>query len=40
MPLAALGRDRRLWKASLVLTAVMVCFQLLSYIPHGSTVAL
>lgn len=40
MPLTALGRDRRLWKASLVLTAVMGCFQLLAYIPHGSTVAL
>ena len=40
MPLAALGRDRRLWRASLVLTVVMACFQLLAYIPHGSTVAL
>jgi alpha-1,6-mannosyltransferase len=40
MPLAALGRDRRLWKASLVLTGVMVCFQLLAYIPHGSAVGL
>jgi alpha-1,6-mannosyltransferase len=40
MPLAALGRDRRLWKASLVLTGIMICFQLLSYVPHGSTVAL
>ena len=40
MPLAALGRDRRLWKASLVLSGIMICFQLLSYVPHGSTVAL
>jgi hypothetical protein len=40
MPLAALGRDRRLWRASLVLTVVMASFQLLAYIPHGSTVAL
>jgi hypothetical protein len=40
MPLAALGRDRRLWRASLVLTAVMACFQLLAYIPHGSAVGL
>ena len=40
MPLAALGLDRRLWKASLVLTGVMVGFQLVAYIPHGSTVAL
>jgi alpha-1,6-mannosyltransferase len=40
MPLAALGRDRALWKTSLVLTVVMVCFQLLAYIPHGSAVGL
>jgi Glycosyltransferase family 87 len=40
MPLAALGRDRRLWRASLVVTVMMASFQLLSYIPHGSTVAL
>jgi alpha-1,6-mannosyltransferase len=40
MPLAALGRDRRLWKASLILTGVMVCFQLLACIPHGSAVGL
>jgi Glycosyltransferase family 87 len=40
MPLAALGRDRRLWRASLVVTVVMASFQLLAYIPHGSTVAL
>jgi Glycosyltransferase family 87 len=38
MPLAALGRDRRLWRASLVLTCVMGGFQILSYIPHGSGV--
>jgi Glycosyltransferase family 87 len=40
MPLAALGRHRALWKASLILTGVMVCFQLLAYIPHGSAVGL
>ena len=40
IPLAALGRDARLWKASLVLTGVMGCFQLLAYIPHGSAVGL
>jgi Glycosyltransferase family 87 len=40
MPLAALGRDRALWKTSLVLTGVMVCFQLLAYVPHGSAVGL
>jgi hypothetical protein len=38
MPLAALGRDARLWKASLLLTGVIGCFQLLAYIPHGSAV--
>jgi hypothetical protein len=40
MPLAALGRDRRLRRWSLVLCAVMLAFQLLSYIPHGSAVNL
>jgi alpha-1,6-mannosyltransferase len=40
MPLAALGRDRRLWNASLVLTGVITCFQLLAYIPHVSAVGL
>lgn len=40
IPLAALGRDRRLWRASLVLSGVMLAFQLLSYIPHGSAVNL
>jgi hypothetical protein len=40
MPLAALGRDRALRKASLILTGVMVCFQLFGYIPHGSAVGL
>jgi alpha-1,6-mannosyltransferase len=37
MPLAALGRDRRLWQVSIVLTAVIGCFQLLAYIPHASS---
>jgi alpha-1,6-mannosyltransferase len=40
MPLAALGRDRRLWKISLILTGVIGFFQLLAYIPHGSAVGL
>ncbi len=40
IPLAALGRDSRLWKASIVLTGVVGCFQLLAYIPHGSAVGL
>jgi len=38
MPLAALGRDRRLWRVSIVLTGVIGCFQLLAYIPHGNSV--
>ena len=37
MPLAALGRDRRLWQASIVLTIIIAIFQLLAYIPHGSS---
>jgi Glycosyltransferase family 87 len=40
MPLAALGGDRRLKRAALGITVVMAVFQILSYIPHGSTVAL
>lgn len=38
MPLAALGRDRVLWKASLALSGVIIVFQLISYIPHLATV--
>jgi hypothetical protein len=37
MPLAALGRDRRLWQVSLLLTVVIGCFQVLAYIPHASS---
>ena len=37
MPLAALGRDCRLWQVSIVLTLVIGCFQLLAYIPHASS---
>jgi alpha-1,6-mannosyltransferase len=40
LPLAALGGDRRLKRAALGITVVMAVFQILSYIPHGSTVAL
>ena len=36
MPLAALGTDRRLWRTSIVMTAVILGIQLLGYIPHGS----
>jgi alpha-1,6-mannosyltransferase len=38
MPLAALGRDGRLWRASILLTCVIGCFQVLAYIPHGNSV--
>ena len=38
MPLAAIGRDGRLWRVSILLTCVMGCFQVLSYIPHGNAV--
>jgi hypothetical protein len=38
MPLAALGRDRRLWRTSILLTCLIACFQLLAYIPHGNAV--
>ena len=38
MPLAALGRDRRLWRASIVLTVAIGCFELLAYIHHASSV--
>lgn len=40
LPLAAVGRDRRLWRASLILTVVMAFFQLLAYIPNASAVGL
>ena len=40
IPLAALARDGRLWKASIVLTGIMGGFQLLAFIPHGSAVGL
>ena len=36
MPLAALGSDRRLWQASIVMTGVVLGIQCLGYIPHGS----
>ncbi len=34
MPFAALGRDPRLWRASMVTTGVILGIQLLEYIPH------
>lgn len=38
MPLAALGRDRRLWRASILLTVMIGCFELIAYIHHASSV--
>lgn len=38
MPLAALGRDRRLWRTSIVVSCLIATFQLLAYIPHGNSV--
>ena len=35
MPLAALAADRRLWRASIVMTGVFLLVQVLGYIPHG-----
>jgi alpha-1,6-mannosyltransferase len=37
IPLAALGRDRRLFRTAIVLTGVVQFIQLLGYIPHGTT---
>ncbi len=37
MPFAALGRDRRLWRAAIVMTGVIQGIQLLGYIPHASS---
>jgi Glycosyltransferase family 87 len=35
LPFAALGHDRRLWRAALVMTGVFQGIQMLGYIPHG-----
>jgi hypothetical protein len=37
MPLAALGRDQRLWRWAIILTGVIEALQLLGYVPHGSS---
>jgi alpha-1,6-mannosyltransferase len=37
IPLAALGRDRRLWQMAIVITGVVQAIQLLGYIPHGAS---
>jgi len=37
LPLAALSRDRRLWKSAIVLSGVVQGIQMLGYIPHASS---
>jgi hypothetical protein len=37
MPLVALGTDRRLWRAAIVVTGIVQGIALLGYIPHGSS---
>jgi hypothetical protein len=37
LPLAGLSKDRRLWRAAIIITGVIQAIQLLGYIPHGST---
>jgi len=37
MPLAALGTDRRLWRASLVTTGVVLAIQMIGFLPHGNS---
>lgn len=37
IPLAALGTDPRLWRASIVMTGVVQGIQLIGYIPHGTS---
>ena len=36
LPLAALGHDRRLARAAIVLTGVILAIQLLGMVPHGA----
>lgn len=40
LPLAALGTDRRLWKASIVLTGLILLIVLFGYLPHGGSLGL
>ena len=37
LPLAALGTDRRLYKAALVMTGVILGIAVLGYIPHATS---
>ena len=40
LPLAALATDRRLWRASIVLTGVILLIELFGYLPHGGSLGL
>ena len=37
LPLAALGTDRRLWRASIVISGVVLAIQLIGYVPDASS---
>jgi hypothetical protein len=37
IPLAALGGDRRLWKAAFIVTGLVQLIQIIGYIPHASS---
>ena len=37
LPLAAVGRDRRLFGAALAITGIVLLVQVLGYIPHGGS---
>ena len=38
LPLAALGRDRRLVQVSIAMTGIVLGVQLLGFIPHGAPI--
>jgi len=38
LPLAALGRDRRLMRLSVAMTGIVLIVQLLGFIPHGAPI--
>jgi hypothetical protein len=37
LPLTAMSKDRRLWRAAIIITGLVQTIQLLGYIPHGAT---
>jgi hypothetical protein len=38
LPLAALGRDRRLMQVSVAMTGIVLVVQLMGFIPHGAPI--